>query len=309
MNQSQPSPDTRPTRFSLSLGTLFLIVACAAIAAAVFRDSSDESFLRKCGVALIFVGAFLAMWFTATLQFKMLRFAGILLAVGLVLIIFLDSDAGVTSRYRPSSSINIKEIGLALLNYHRDYGRFPPAFVADARGKPLYSWRMLILPYLEEQHLAKSIRRDEAWDGPNNVKLAQTDLEVFSCPENRDSTKPPPTTTAFLAVVGPHTAWAGAKPRKLSDFKDPSKTILIVEVDNSGINWAEPRDLYIGQMPPEINPAAGQGISSVHRGGALVLFADCHVESLPNTTDPKKLAEMLDLDGCNDQSAIDGDSR
>lgn len=182
--------------------------------------------------------------------------------------------------------------------------------MADAQGKPLYSWRVLILPYLEEGNLYKSIHKDEAWDGPNNAKLTDSHLEAFGCPENRDSTKPPPTSTNYLAVVGPHTAWTGAKPRKRSDFKDPSKTILVVQVVNSGIDWAEPRDLYIGQMPFAINPTAGQGISSNRPGGALVLFADAHVDFLENSTDPKKLAEMLDIDGPGpSNSAAEGASR
>ena len=50
----------------------------------------------------------------------------------------------------PSRAVrnNLKQIGLALLEYHQKYGSFPPAFVADANGKPLYSWRVLILPEL-----------------------------------------------------------------------------------------------------------------------------------------------------------------
>jgi hypothetical protein len=150
---------------------------------------------------------------------------------------------------------------------------------------------------LDEGNLCKSIHKDEAWNGPNNARITHTYVGGFICPETVDSTKPPPTTTGFLAVIGPHTAWSGAKPRKLADFKDPSKTILVVQVANSGIDWAEPRDLHVGEMPLAINPAAGQGISSNRPGGAWVLFADDHVDFLENSTDPKKLAEMLDIDG------------
>jgi prepilin-type processing-associated H-X9-DG protein len=101
--------------------------------------------------------------------------------------------------------------------------------------------------------------------------------------------------TSYLAVVGPNTAWPGARTRKLADFADPSKTILVVEVANSGINWAEPRDLYVGQMAAGVNSKAGQGISSAHPGGAEALFADGHIEFIPDDIDPKELAEMFEI--------------
>ena len=44
---------------------------------------------------------------------------------------------------------NLKQIGLALLNYEQTNGRLPPAAVADKQGKAMHSWRTLILPYLE----------------------------------------------------------------------------------------------------------------------------------------------------------------
>jgi prepilin-type processing-associated H-X9-DG protein len=178
-----------------------------------------------------------------------------------------------------------------LHSYHQAYGSFPPAFVADAHGKPLYSWRLLISPFLDREQLYNAFHLDEPWNGPNNDRISQVHCDQLLCPSE-------PTVlshTSYLAVVGPNTAWPGAKGGKLADFKDPSKTILVVEVANSGINWAEPRDLYVGQMAAGVNPKSGQGISSAHRGGANALFTDGHVEFIPDNIDPKKLAEMFEL--------------
>lgn len=197
---------------------------------------------------------------------------------------------------------NLHQIGLALEAYHHKYGSFPPAFVADANGKPLYSWRVLILPYLGQADLAKQICKDEAWDGPNNGKLTQISPHVFDCPSDSQLARSSGGLTSYVAVVGPHSAWPGATPRKLSEFKDESNTILVVEAANSGIHWAEPRDLNLGQMPMGINPPRGQGISSEHPSGANVLFADGHVGVLRTSTDPKQPAEMLDVDGTSDQA-------
>jgi prepilin-type processing-associated H-X9-DG protein len=93
--------------------------------------------------------------------------------------------------------------------------------------------------------------------------------------------------TDYVAIVGPNTAWPRAKGSKLSDFKDPSKTILVVEVTNSGISWAEPRDLSLEVI--------AKGILSNHVGGFDAVFADGHVEFIPDDIDPKKLAEMFEI--------------
>jgi prepilin-type processing-associated H-X9-DG protein len=298
MNANDPTPESSPEPISFSLGMLFLVVTCIGVALVAFRLPGRADFELRVALAAIFVGAFLTLWFLATLQFNRLGIAAIAFVVGLFLILFSSDGAGS----RPASpqsqcGNNLRQIGLALLSYHQTYGSFPPAFVADANGKPLYSWRVLILPEMDEQPLAKKIRSDEAWDGPNNSQPTQYGLFTFACPSDPQLAGSSCNVTDYVAVVGPHTAWSGAKPRKLSDFKDPSKTILLVEVANAGIHWAEPRDLYVGQMSPGINSKVGQGISSDHSGGAHVLFADGSVDFLPDTTDPKKLGEMLDLDG------------
>ncbi len=124
---------------------------------------------------------------------------------------------------------------------------------------------------------------------------------AYSCPSDQPQIELP--ITDYVAIVGPNTAWSGTTGRKLSEFKDPSKTILVVEVAEPGINWAEPRDLYVGQMAPGINPKSGQGVSSFHKGGANVLFADGHVEFLTDDTDPKRLAAMFDVNPPDETNA------
>ena len=77
---------------------------------------------------------------------------------------------------------NLKHIGLALLNYNDIFGCFPPAYTTDANGKPMHSWRVLILPFIEQQTLYKRYRFDEPWDGPNNSLLAKEMPSVFPLP-------------------------------------------------------------------------------------------------------------------------------
>ena len=72
------------------------------------------------------------------------------------------------SSRRASCASNMKQIVLALLAYEADHGQFPPAYIADENGKPMHSWRVLILPYLAEKSIYDAYDFTEPWDGPNN---------------------------------------------------------------------------------------------------------------------------------------------
>lgn len=197
---------------------------------------------------------------------------------------------------RPSCQNNLHNIALALLQYHDLNGSFPPAYIADEEGRPMHSWRVLLLPYLDQRNLYKQYRFDEPWDGPNNSKLHDIILKIYSCPSHPE--KLPRTDTSYVAVVGPQTMWPGEKATKFSDLKDgSSKTIMLVEVHNSGIHWMEPRDLHVTQMPMTINPPRGQGISSGHAHGAHVGFADGSVRFLTDKTSQATLRAALTPSG------------
>ena len=77
---------------------------------------------------------------------------------------------------------NLKQIGLAMHNYHATHKTFPPAFTVDKDGKPLLSWRVLILPYLEQDALYKEFHLDEPWDSPHNRTLIERMPPTYRCP-------------------------------------------------------------------------------------------------------------------------------
>jgi prepilin-type processing-associated H-X9-DG protein len=196
-----------------------------------------------------------------------------------------------TAARRTLCANNLKQISLALLAYENNHGMFPPAYIADENGRPMHSWRVLILPYLDPDNIYGRYNFDEPWDGPNNSKLADMVPDVFTCPDDKQG---PDTMTSYVAVVGPDTAWPGSDQTSLDDFTDGSShTILLVEIADSGIHWMEPRDLLIEQAARGINPSTGKGISSFHPGGANAAFADGHIEYLPDTTVPEDLRAML----------------
>jgi hypothetical protein len=190
---------------------------------------------------------------------------------------------------------NLKQIGLALHSYHDAYGCLPPAFVADSNGRPMHSWRVLLLPFLENPDVYEQYRFDEPWDGPNNRQLHDTIVGVFNCPSETCSLPDrASTSTNYVAIVGPGTGWPGEASTTFSDFKDgTSLTLLVVEVANSGIHWMEPRDLHVMQMSPTVNGKSGQGISSKHTSGAHVLLADGAVRFLRDELSTDALRAMI----------------
>lgn len=144
-----------------------------------------------------------------------------------------------TAAKRMMCSNNVNKISLALYNYHDQYKQFPPAHIDDADGRPMHSWRVLLLPFLEQENLYKQYRFDEPWDGLNNRKLLASMPSIYSCPAQDDSPY-----TSYVAVIGPDTAWPDATSRKLADIADPhDQTILFVESAEPRILWMEPRDL------------------------------------------------------------------
>lgn len=204
---------------------------------------------------------------------------------------------GRTPARRAACSNNLRNIALALQQYHANFGSYPPPYIADASGKPLHSWRVLLLPYLDQKALHSQYRFDESWDGPNNSKLHNIVVKLFCCPADENASRK--AETSYVVVTGPKTPWRGASSHlRDADLLDGlSNTILVVEVASSGIHWMEHRDLDINQMPMTINARSGQGISSNHPGGANVAFANGRIEFLTNDTSPEILRALLTSSG------------
>ena len=149
------------------------------------------------------------------------------------------------SRRRSSCNNNLKNVALALQAYHDVYGEFPPAYIADENGKPMHSWRVLILPYLENRNLYDKYRFDEPWDGPRNRQLLHKIWgDYFVCPSDPRAADGQRKWTSYVAVVGPRTVWPGARSRKMSEIPDgTSNAVMVIEDQSDQIAWMEPRDL------------------------------------------------------------------
>jgi hypothetical protein len=198
-------------------------------------------------------------------------------------------------RPRPASRTecknHLKQFVLAMHNYHDKYGSFPPAFIADKEGRPMHSWRVLLLPFLEFDPLYDQYRFDEPWNGPHNRELAALPIQLFRCPLDPGAA----TDTNYFVVVGPKTIFPGASSTKIADIPDgTSNTILLVEATDSGINWLEPRDMSYSEAVRGINPKTGWGISSRHEKGAQIGLADGTVRFFPDETPVEQLRRLLE---------------
>lgn len=190
---------------------------------------------------------------------------------------------------RSQCNNNLKQIGLAMQNYADVYKEFPPAYLADAEGKPMHSWRVLILPYMEQEALYNRYRFDEPWDGPNNSRLAAEMPPAYRCPSDAVTTN----TTDYVVITGPGTMFDGDKSIGFGSIKDgTSNTLLVVESANAGVHWMEPRDLDAGQMTFTVNGPGGSEISSNHPGGAEAVFADGATRFISGSVSPQVLRAL-----------------
>ncbi|MBI5757906.1 MAG: DUF1559 domain-containing protein, partial [Planctomycetales bacterium] len=185
---------------------------------------------------------------------------------------------------------NLKQIGLALHNYHDTYQAFPPAFTVDAQGKPLHSWRVLILPFLGEAGLYNSIDQSQAWDSPQNAAFQLQMPAVYTCPSHGS----PGTSnglTHYAAIVGAQCVFQGEKTTAMRDITDgTSNTILIGEVSQATISWMSPTDVSFDTFT---GIGGSGGFSSHHTGGVHMLMCDGAVRFISQNIDGQTLRALF----------------
>jgi hypothetical protein len=145
-------------------------------------------------------------------------------------------------------------LAMAMHTYKGAYGQLPPAVVYGEDGKPLLSWRVLILPFLEQDDLYRQFKLDEAWDSPHNLALLPR-MPVDYAPPARKAAKLPPYHTICQVFVGKGTAFEGPEGLRIpEDFPDgTTQTLLVVEAGQA-VPWTKPEDIaYDPDQPlPEL---------------------------------------------------------
>ena len=187
---------------------------------------------------------------------------------------------------------NLKQIGLAMHNHAASFGdRFPPAYIASKDGKPLLSWRVKILPYLDQQELYNQFKLDEPWDSEHNKALIAKMPALYACPSGKLESAQGK--TCYLAPRGAHTIITGTQGVKIQEITDgTSNTVMVAEVgDDASVIWTKPDDWEIGETV-DFKPLLGH-----HAIGSNFLFGDGSVRFIAETIKPAVLKALLTRDG------------
>lgn len=171
---------------------------------------------------------------------------------------------------------NMRRISRALESYQYKNGTLPPVYTTDADGKPLHSWRVLILPYLDldekHQKFFENVRLDEPWNSEHNRQFHFAVPEVFQTPERYKKRKwvEKRTLCDCSVITGPKTLFSNNELLSMENVKDRTTTVLVVE-RISPIPWMDPTQ----ELTEECFRKYEKTDSHT---GLRVLFADGHVE-------------------------------
>jgi hypothetical protein len=171
---------------------------------------------------------------------------------------------------------------MAMHNYHDEHGHYPPAAVCGKDGKPLLSWRVLILPYLELGDLYRQFDLDEPWDSPHNTLVVERMPEDYAPPPRKRSRIPPGHTICHV-FVGKGAAFEDGKRLSFADFTDGSALTLLIVEAGPPVPWTKPEDLRYdpGGPLPELRGFWEDSIRAVTADGSRhTIKAGIHPEVL-----------------------------
>jgi hypothetical protein len=215
---------------------------------------------------------------------------GVIAILGFLIGLLPLISSGTSPPARRAQCVNnLKQIALAMHNYHDAYNAFPPQAVTDAHGKPLLSWRVLLLPFIEEDALYSRFKLDEPWDSPTNLPLLALMPTVYSCPSNLT---PQPGMTSYEGVVGLHTMFRDdGRTVCLADVTDGTSNTLFFGEARNPVPWSAPQDIRYDIAQPQ------GGFGSLHSCGFNAAFVDGSIRFISLRVNPAVLNSLLTRDG------------
>lgn len=213
-----------------------------------------------------------------------LEFTNTAIAVGLLLPAVQQAREAAR---RAQSQNNMKQMMLAFHNYHDRYGHFPAQANYDNNGKPLLSWRVHILPFIDQQALYSRFKLNEPWDSPHNRKLIRLMPGTYANPN-----LPASSVTNYLAVIGPDSVFSktGIRIQRIAD--GTSNTAMMVEVNaDRAVPWTKPVDHEFNEKAPKA------GLGALRPGVFLTAFADGSVRGVRISVDPNILRALVTKSG------------
>ena len=229
-----------------------------------------------------------------------IQFIVVILALAVLVALLLPAvPSAREAARRMQCSNHMKQIAVAFNNYHNDHGHFPPAYTVDEDGKPLHSWRVLILPYIYQDVLYEQIRLYEPWDSEHNRQFHTKAPSVFQCPSSRLPEivhVPAPGGSFYSVIYGADTAFTDSQPTGDADMTGGTPNTIVLVERRTPVNWMDPsREITFETAVRGINVDM-MGISSYHPEGVNVAFGDGSVRYITKGIDNKILWAMLTLD-------------
>lgn len=182
---------------------------------------------------------------------------------------------------------NMKQIALAFHNFESAYQTLPPQYLASKDGKKLLSWRVMILPFIEQSELYNQFHLDEPWDSPHNRTLIDKMPQFYVTPG------PEVGKTVYQTLLTPNSIFGRqGKPARFQDITDgTSNTIWLTEVDVAdAVVWTKPDDYAVDNE---------ESVKKLYKQRDAVPFGyiDGSVRTIPKALTFDTLKKLLSING------------
>jgi prepilin-type processing-associated H-X9-DG protein len=214
---------------------------------------------------------------------------------------------------RSSSKNNLKQLGLALHNYHDVYRQFPTGTIVDDKLKPdqRLSWIVSILPFIEEKAVYDRIERKKGWKDAANRRMMQTRMMVLQNPGVAVKKEPSYGSTHYVGIAGlgkdsltakVHNKKTGIfgydRVTRMRDIRDgTSNTMMASEASANYGPWGSGGTATIRAFTKKPYINGPDGIGGPFPGGCNVLFADGSVKFISNNISVKVLEALSTAQG------------
>lgn len=184
---------------------------------------------------------------------------------------------------------NLYQLGFAVGNYESTYGEYPHAIgLGDDDRRPMHSWRVAVLPFIEGHDIYNRYDVEEPWDGPSNRQLAPLMPRIYAL---RSNYRPGVPVAHCTVIVGLRAPFPPDRARKQDELKDRlGTTIMLAENRGANLHWMEPRDLNFTEM--DFTLGSPNGISSKYDDPGVVMF-DGSYRRLSKDISPDVLRALL----------------
>jgi hypothetical protein len=195
---------------------------------------------------------------------------------------------------RQISQNNLKQIAIAFHNAHSTYGGFPTG-IADKNGKLGLSWRVAILPFIEQDNLYKQFKLDEPWDSEHNKKLITKMPATYAAPGITSNSH-----TYYRSFSGPDTVMPAARRQAtpgqtvigipLTAITDGTSNTLLVAEAHDPVIWTKPEELpyEAGKAPPKLG-------GGVFADGFNAAFCDGSSRFFKADLDPTTIGNLINI--------------